>query len=443
MWPTQLSMIPFLPLLVDAAKVTDEVLARAQCQCSVDGTSAGVDVFFWAKRRKTYPSENIRDGGPYRFIGCGAHTFYRDKAEGQVGGYPWRFCYTYGGQAGCTITETSQKYSLNSQIAYRFCSGDYDCDASSNHQVQGGQLIGTETLLSSPNEEETLQDWTNCCHICGQTNGCAAWDFSVETMDCRLFSAFQSMHLVEDSSENTGMPPLWYSGTPGFDDKPLVCWFRNQYETCNDNYRAIFLAATVLGVIGLCFLLLWYMNSPSRGKVLCWTDDVTPGYTRPIVRTRSSKHGSTSYTVTSYSAHLVYRYDGQVYRQTVWMEGKPMRLNKKFFFLANSTGEGDLTPLGHSWLPKYDCCFVFSCVILLSGLMCLFVLSLQTLVTDGGLFQARYVLPGSGVRSVWIATFSLTVLTLLSAAFIIFACVTRGKRCKPKNTYTTKDTRES
>lgn len=446
MWSAKFSQILLLPLLASASNITDDVLARAQCQCSVDGTSAGVDVFFWEDAgtfgadstydseniSSTYDSENIEDGGPYRFIGCGAHKFYRDRSALQIGGYPWRICYTYGGNR-CTITDTSQKHSLNSQITHRLCSGDYDCGASSDRQVQGGTFIGAQVLRLT-DDEGMLNDWTNCCQICGQTNECAAWDFSIETMNCQLFSAFEGLRIADNSTENTA--PLWYAGTPGFDDKPVQCWFRNQYDTCTENYTIILIASVVLCAIGSFSLLLWWLMSATRGKVLCWTDDVTPGYTLPIVRSSSSKYGGLSwYTVMSYSARLVYKLDGQVQRDNVAMENKAIDSNVKFYFLANPTGEGELIPLGHS-LSICNLGIVVFIAFLLPGLMCLFVLSLQIVATDGGLFQAKYTLPGWGGRSAWIAWFSLIWLALFAAIFYLFARVTRGKHCKPGNTYT-------
>mmetsp|Transcript_19263 Transcript_19263/g.24832 ORF Transcript_19263/g.24832 Transcript_19263/m.24832 type:complete len:446 (-) Transcript_19263:26-1363(-) len=441
MWSTKFSQILLLSLLASASHVTDDVLAasnttddvlaRALCQCSVDGTSAGVDVFYWDHFGTTYDSENIQDGGPYRFIGCGAHKFYRDRSERQIGGYPWRICYTYGGNGGCTMTKTSRKHALNYQIAHRLCSGDYDCGASSDRQVQGGKFIGAQVLRLT-DDEGMLNDWTNCCQICGQTNECTAWDFSIETMNCQLFSAFEGLRV--NSTSNTA--PLWYAGTPGFDDKPVECWFRNQYDTCTENYEIIFVVSIVLCGIGTFFLLLWCTCCAKRGKVLCWTDDVTPGYTTPIVRQRSSKGGgSTSYTVMSYSAHLVYKLVGQVHRDTVCMENKEIKSNVKFYFLANPTGEGFLIPLGHSLSICNSGIFCFI-AFLLPALMCLFVLSLQIVATDGGLFQAKYTLPDSGGRSAWIAYFSLTCFAPFAAIVCLFARVTRGKHCKPGNTYT-------
>eukprot|EP00978_Attheya_sp_CCMP212_P049026 scaffold605934_cov181-Attheya_sp.AAC.2 len=253
-------------------------------------------------------------------------------------------------------------------------------------------------------------------------------------MNCQLFSAFEGLRV--NSTSNTA--PLWYAGTPGFDDKPVECWFRNQYDTCTENYKGIFIASIVLCGIGI-FFLLCCRRSATLGKVLCWTDDVTPGYRTPIVRQRSSKGGvSTSYTVMAYSAHLVYKLVGQVHRDTVCMEKKAIKSNVKFYFLANPTGEGELIPLGHS-LSICTEGILFFIAFLLPALMCLFVLSLQIVATDGGLFQAKYTLPNSGGRSAWIAYFSLTCFALFVAIFCLFPRVaTRGKHCKPGNTYTNK-----
>jgi hypothetical protein len=296
--------------------------------------------------------------------------------------------------------------------------------------VQGGKLIETQNLEVTE-EEGILLDWTNCCQICGQTDGCTAWDFSVETMNCQLFSAFESM----DNAYTGTTPPLWYAGTPGYDDKPVECWFRNQYETCVDNYITIYRWAIRLTAIGLLCLLLRWCWTMIYGKVLCCTDDVTPGYTRPITKRSSSKHGTRYYKVTAYSALLVYKFDGHVYSKTVWMENKAISRNVKFFFLTNATDDGKLKPLGHS-MPKVNPCFALSYVILLSGFMCLFVLSLQIVATDGGRFQAKYALPGSGDKTVWTAIFLLTLLAVLSSVFAIIFTKTRGKPCKPENTYT-------
>jgi hypothetical protein len=460
MWSAKFSHILLLPLLASASHIIDDVLARAQCQCSVDGASGGVDVFLWRRVGdfggiivSTYDSENIQDGGPYRFIGCGAHKFYRDRSAKQIGGYPWRICYTYGGNR-CTMTNTSQKHSLNSQITHRLCSGDYDCGASSDRQVQGGTFIGAQVLRPT-DDEGMLNDWTNCCQICGQTIECAAWDFSIETMNCQLFSAFESLRIAENSTENTA--PLWYAGTPGFDDKPVECWFRNQYDTCTENYTRILIASVVLCAIGSFALLLWWLLSAARGKVLCWTDDVTLLYTTPIVRYRTSKGGArSSYTVMSYSARLVYKLDGQVQRDDVTMVSKAIDSNVKFYFLANpfpnrltqppllfgrrfrpaiGTGCNKLIPLGHS-LSKCNLGIVVFIALLLPGLMCFFVLSLQIVATDGGLFQVKYTMSALGGLGAWIAYFSLACLALFAAIFCLFARVTRGKHCKPGNTYT-------
>lgn len=280
---TAVGALESTPLSVNLTKIrllqastADE---RAQCQCSVNGRSGRIDVLYWSSQRSIYPSENIEYGGPYKFIGCGAHKYYRDKAEDQIAGYPWRFCYTYGGQAGCQMTKTSQKYSLNGVIAYRFCNGDYECNTKAQLVVANGTLVESQ-VLEETDSDGHLQDWTNCCRLCRVTSGCKEWDFSVETMVCRLFSEVVSTRSTSGTSENGA--PYWYHGTLGFDDAPATCWFRNEYETCNDNFRAIFLAVVILGLIGVLLLLvlLGIVFYPGGGHIYGWTNDVTPDLRR-------------------------------------------------------------------------------------------------------------------------------------------------------------------
>jgi hypothetical protein len=60
-------------------------LQRAQCQCSDTGFSNDKNVLYNAYTGKIYKSENVVTGGPYKFIGCGAHTRYRDDLVGFQG----------------------------------------------------------------------------------------------------------------------------------------------------------------------------------------------------------------------------------------------------------------------------------------------------------------------------------------------------------------------
>lgn len=401
---------------------------RAQCQCSTDGFSGGTNVFYWAKFGSTYKSQDIERGGPYKFIGCGAHKYYRDKEERQIAGYPWRLCFTVGGKQGCQMTKTSQKHSLNNQIAYRFCNGDYDCDVKAHHRIAFGTVLDS-LILDEFDQDGYLQDWTNCCRQCRLHEGnCTVWDFSVETNTCRIFGT-DSYTAEERMPAGEIWPPMWYYGTPGFDDAPVEC-SRNEYDTCKDNLTIQWAVALSSGTIGftlvLCFACAICLKS--AGATFVATDDVTPGPTRSETRTRSTKHGTETYTVSIHSACVVYRMDGNVRRDTLERGSTPFQANEKLHLKV----EDGTAELASSCVPR-----VWGCILMLPlALFFPFILALANGITtkDGDEFIAHYTLFGEpdGWGVIYILSFVL--LGVLAMAVICFDYYYIAPRAKPENT---------
>jgi PAN domain len=428
-------LLAFLESAKSAEKTTAE--ERAECQCSVDGNSANRDALFFAKLGKLYPSENIEDGGPYQFIGCGAHKFYRDRAYQQIAGYPWRFCYTFGGTK-CRITETTRKHALNVDTAWRFCDGDYDCKAEAHSHIPNGTVLDV-VVLNDNGPDEILQDWTNCCQLCRETTvgTCLAWDFDVATMECRLFSE-SPVEVPVDGTYNT-VAPMRFSGTPGFDDAPAKCWFRNKYDTCRDNFRRLFITAMCFLPIGVLCLILAYHCARDWLARTGWSDDLTLLPTRRAVRSISTKHGTSQIDVDVYSVDMVYKYKGVVRRDIVTREGVKIEAGKRLYYHKDG-------PLDHSGgikiqqMPLCNVCCPCGFLFLFIGSTILLILSLQVYQTDGGRLQAHYVLP-SDVKQTWAALFYVSAV-LITLAFMAMAaiCVTsrhylEDRFIREENTY--------
>jgi hypothetical protein len=380
-----------------------------------------------------YESENVVTGGSYKFIGCGAHTRYRDDFEYQIGGYPWKFCYTYGGRYGCQITELSRKHSLNRDVAYRFCNGDYDCKTRA--QVKVSEDVVNEFLLNTIQLEEVdqdgyLKDWTNCCQEC-RLHGpdCRFWDFSVETMQCRIFSEIENVEQVlteEETSDLSSEAPRWFFGEPGFDDKPLNCWRRTRYDTCVMRGPRFLL---IFGIIGTVFaaLLFFCLKKFTGGHVfrLGSTNDVVPGYTRTVTRTVRGKHGSRNVQVTEYTANIKFRTKGLERHRRMARDGKRFWENRTLYFKFKEDNPMNITLLGTTCCfgCKYFCPFLFA----FSSLTCLFLLGLQVTTTDGGKVVAKYVLPGQGRRVTW-GICMVVFAGALSALFVIYYLDVRERK---------------
>jgi len=387
---------------------------RAFCQCSVDGFSDGTDVFYNQRTHSIYRSKNVVTGGPYQFIACGAHTRYYDRSEKQVAGYPWKFCYTYGGRHGCNITEQSRKHSLNRAIAYRFCNGDYDCQTQARTRVSSGTLVQS-LLLAEVDEDGLLQDWTNCCAECRRFNGCKFWDFSVDTMTCQLYSDFDEVEREEDSNQ----PPYWYFGEPGFDDHPLDCWRRNRYDTCSSRTPRVLFSFGLFSLSASILMFACIFKGHDNKRVRRGsTDDVTPGYPRTCVRRVAlPKGGSALRSVTTYSADVEYKAKSIVRRKHLvsteyrFMAGKPL------LFEYEEKDPASIKVAGKC----FGCIYVFPCTLAVVGLMCIFFLSLQIIFTEGGQFAAKVVLPHSVSNTGWIcvAVFVASSLVIVLLSFFL------------------------
>jgi hypothetical protein len=432
--------------LLHTAKSAEKTTAveRAECQCSVDGKSANGDALFFAKLGKLYPSENIEGGGPYQFVGCGAHKFYRDRAENQIAGYPWRLCYTFGGTK-CRITETSRKHALNVDTAWRFCDGDYDCNAVAHSHIPNGTVLDL-VVLNDNGPDEILQDWTNCCQLCRVTTvgTCLAWDFDVATMECRLFSEAPAAVPVNGTFKT--MAPMRFSGTPGFDDAPAKCWFRNIYDTCNDNFRELFIASMCLLPIGVLCIITAYLSARNWVARTGWSDDLTLLPTRQAVRSISTKGRTSRVKVTVYSVDMVYKYKGVVRRDIVTRAEERVEAGKRLYYHKDGPLDGGITIQRR---PMCNCCCPWGFLFLFVGLTILLILSLQIYQSDGGRFQAQYVL-SSDVKQTWAALFYISAV-LITLAFLATAAffVTSGhltlrqledRFIREENTYARGDT---
>ena len=417
-----------------SAQIATTPSQRAQCQCTVDGYSGNTDVLHNEFTGKLYESENVVTGGPYKFIGCGAHTRYRDDVEKQIGGYPWKFCYTYGGRYDCQITELSRKHSLNSDVAYRFCSGDYDCKTRA--QVRVSEDVVNDFLLDTIQLEEVdqdgyLKDWTNCCQECRLHGpGCRFWDFSVETMQCRLFSTIENVEqvLTEETSIQSSEAPMWFFGEPGFDDKPLNCWRRNRYDTCAVKGPRFLLIFGIIATIWAA-LIFFVIKKCLNGKVFRMgsTNDVVPGYTRTVTRTVRGKHGSHTKHVTEYTANIKFRTKGLERHRRVARDGKCFWENRTLYFKFKEDNPMKITLFGFCDTCCFGCKYICPFLVATAGLTCLFLLSLQVITTDGGRVQAKYVLPGQGRRITWAISMVLFA-GALSALFVIYCLDVRERK---------------
>lgn len=407
-------------------------LERANCQCSVDGFSGGTDVLYNARTGSIYRSKNVVKGGPYQFIGCGAHTRYYDRSAKQIAGYPWKFCYTYGGRQGCNITELSRKHSLNSKIAYRFCNGDYDCQTKARSRVSNGTLVHS-LYLAELDEEGLLQDWTNCCTECRRFDGCKFWDFSVDTMKCRLYSDFDEIELEEESNR----PPHWYFGEPGFDDHPLDCWRRNKYDTCSSRSPRLLLAFGLFALLASLLIFACYFKRHQNTRVRRGsTDDVTPGYSRTCLkRVALPKGGSALRRVTTYKADIKYKTKGTVRRKHLESTEYRFLAGKTLIFEYEETNPASIKVAG-------DCfgfVYLVPCIFAVVGLMCIFFLALQILVTEGGQFAAQVLLPGSISNAGWICVAGSAASCLVIVPLSFFLHVRKRRLIKDGDRYTKKE----
>ena len=206
---------------------TAEECEKLLCQCAPHA---------YSNHQSVQAGKNaITNDGPYDFIGCGAHTGYITPSnpfdevgrtpEGykpysdQIGGYPFRWCFTVGGtecSIGGTGVATQTKNVLNPKNAWKTCSGHLECNADISGPVIGGSELSTHDL----------DDWTDCCKVCSETSGCAQWQFELSSV-CTLFSDVSTPAALNSNNKTH------FTGTPGHDDPPLDCVSRNDYDTCD------------------------------------------------------------------------------------------------------------------------------------------------------------------------------------------------------------------
>jgi hypothetical protein len=187
----------------------------------------------------------------YNFEGCGAHSSYITPADDgsgvdelgrsdtgfkpyddQIGGYPFRWCFTIGGTK-CNELRTHSTNVLREATRWKQCSGHYNCGASitgpipataaelSRHDLSTNETSFFETGLSREWDSDT--DWSQCCELCGETVGCAQWSFDMDSI-CIFYSDVTAPESRTNVSYLTGMP--------GHDDPPMACLERNYYDTC-------------------------------------------------------------------------------------------------------------------------------------------------------------------------------------------------------------------
>lgn len=295
---------------------------RARCSCSSDGLSGGVNALFLTEENRKYPSLNIATGEEYIFIGCGAHTLYYDESLDQIAGYPWRFCFTHGGQAGqCNTNIWNFGYHVNDYVQARYCSGDYNCGAYTNQMVTSGTLLST-IVFEETNGDGIMNDWPNCCQSCRHAHGCVSWNFDLENMTCELYSAVASVASVNQTYSG----PTKFQGTNGsYDDYPLNCVTRNEYDTCDSTIIYLGIAGLVLIILSTAYLYDYCcLYRAIIGRDVCSTYDVTQTPDTFEEVRGVNKHGN-AYT-TKYRIHnydVVYKHNNTMYR-------KPFQERAKF-----------------------------------------------------------------------------------------------------------------
>lgn len=387
---------------------------RAQCACTTNGESGGTEVLYWAEKHKMYSSENIKTGGSYKFIGCGAHKFYHDTEPppwgvDQVAGYPYTLCFTYGGTACDSIyVPTTQKFTLNNEITYRKnCGGDYDCNASPNKVVSVGTHIGTK-VLDEFDGNGNLQDWTNCCKECRLFDGCVHWAFSITDMNCNFYSD------VAYYTTNTSSPPVYFTGTVGYDDQPVDCVTRNIYDTCelqpliNTTYGFIWvIIGVILSMLNLVYCDAWVacIRHPDSA-VLCKTNDtrILPHTTER--KSSKDKHGNVHYYIeTTYHMEILYKYEGLMESQRFSNTQENCLPGSDFTFMylivnpKRSLGDKIIYCSSVSTCAPPNCCaswkFFVSCCLCgfsMSGVISLIILSCWLAFYDGSKFISKYYL---------------------------------------------------
>ena len=138
--------------------------------------------------------------------------------SGQIGGYPFRWCFTVGGTQ-CTDGSTRRKNVLQPATRWKTCTGNLGCSAAITGPISGG---GSELSTIGG-----VDDWTDCCRECGEAEGCAQWQYALDGT-CLLLDSIGTAQPLTGSASDVS----FFTGTPGQDDPPLECQERNQYDTC-------------------------------------------------------------------------------------------------------------------------------------------------------------------------------------------------------------------
>lgn len=381
--------------------LTEAECAKVLCQCvpetDVDPVTDGL---YFAASSSNAASvlagrDAVSNDGSYSFAGCGAHSSYITPADDgsgvdevgftaegyppysdQIGGYPFRWCFTVGGTT-CLSSGVSKKNVLDQLTAWKTCSGHYGCNAKFT-----GPVV-TEASTQMISQQVIGDDWSECCKLCSETSSCKQWSYAVLEQRCHLYSA------VAHAPARVSSAAAHFTGTPGHDDPPMSCQERNDYDTCTvgpkcpveaavpdehsaawctDEHRCfvevwtfwtshlelhcvstseldlcasaacdgswrtrtVFNLWLLLGIISI-FALCWCgMCSRNKRKLRTWrtrhhetvlSDSITVTK-KTSTRTRSTKHGTERYTVTVFTSIIEYTYLGQTRTFTCCRDGR-------------------------------------------------------------------------------------------------------------------------
>mmetsp|Transcript_42231 Transcript_42231/g.112725 ORF Transcript_42231/g.112725 Transcript_42231/m.112725 type:complete len:769 (-) Transcript_42231:298-2604(-) len=441
----------------------DDAYDEYLCQCSLDGMSAG----FHTTPTKSY--DIVTRKSPYDSGSCGAHSRYAEVHTPFVGGLEYKWCYTIGGTR-CRLNRVSQEgvlywypYTLEEKpgkrlredalkvkriqgddftyeevkSGWRKCEGYLDCN------VEQGKLVTIGTLHTTISfaDSRGVKDWTTCCQECSNAgldaSGepiCTTWNYVLTGSVCYLYSSVKEVTTLEELDD------YYYTfyGTPGWEDLPYYCMFRNENSrgtrrnierTCTKNYGDLLRAGIILSILSSIALysssqtIYYYQKTYDH---LAWVRPKSVHVTavRTETRNRAAKDGGwmpDTYTVTT--AMIRYQIRGNPRSFEMREEGKnPFKHTQRTLKIWVNAESGNRiidspnAPCG----PPYHACVITSNVILsilaLPGLLCLLFLCIQLIWTDGGRFNASQTLGNGrkfGVADMVGAKIGLTVISIV------------------------------
>ena len=281
---------------------------EAACQCTTDGWSGGED---YVPEDAEFFSTGEK---PYRFKGCGAHTEYlqtdNDVVDFQVAGYPFRWCFVKD-PSECTMeVENKNVWPEEKPARWRKCDGQM-CEAREACAIYSDSSEIASTSVAS------MDDWSDCCAVCGSTAGCVAWSFDASS--CKLFGS----ELGDTSAMSLSDFPAVvgsYCGWVGHDDEPKSCTKRNHFDTCDGRpFKGMFISGCFFTALGVVLLLCYWVSTREIRSAVPSVITIRTQSSKTETRTRSTKNGTETYHVTITTT--AFTYDHGAKQGSVTQEG--------------------------------------------------------------------------------------------------------------------------